>query len=229
MLWFEQWIEALTTVRCCARPGVVFGPRNEPRAHRVQLYVSNRVQEMCCVERAGVISPLPEVSSDGAHPVDALRVLAMHGAQRARHAIRTRWLHDQMHVVRHQAIRKNRDSKAPRVRVEQAQVSLGIALRQEHPLTVISALRDVMRDARKDGSAVSRHDREAMGNHAPPLAILMRNYVKNEGARPLHEYEGARPLRNRERGHVRATGHPLASLHYVAFPGGATGMCLGST
>ena len=32
---------------------------------------------------------------------------------------------------------------------------------------------------------------------------------------------------NRERGHVRSLGHPLASLYYVAFRGGATGMRLG--
>jgi hypothetical protein len=48
-------------------------------------------------------------------------------------------------------------------------------------LTVISALRDVMRDARKYDATVPWHKREAMANQGHPLAALMRKYVKNEG------------------------------------------------
>src|SRR5688572_30263113 len=57
------------------------------------------------------------------------------------------------------------------------------------------------------------------GNLAPAVTARVRENVKMKGCVPFVNMNGRVPSVNRERGHVHPRGHPLASLHYVAFHG----------
>jgi hypothetical protein len=66
-------------------------------------------------------------------------------------------------VVRHQAIRRDLDSLAPRIGVQQTQVGLFIADVEEDSFAVIAPLRDVVRNTWEDGSGLSWHPQNLLG------------------------------------------------------------------
>src|SRR5688572_5192283 len=100
------------------------------------------------------------------HPVDALRELAVNRAQCAMHAVGIRGHGDEMHMVRHQAVREDLEPMPPGMRVQEAQVRLWIALFEENVLAVIPPLRHMMGDARKHDSAPPWHRYTVMGLRA---------------------------------------------------------------
>lgn len=92
---------------CGAGPGVVLGLYDHGSADGIQLDVADCVQKVVRIEWRRTITSLPEVAIEPSHPVDALRVLAVHRPQDTMHSIGTRRNDDEVHMVRHQAIREN--------------------------------------------------------------------------------------------------------------------------
>lgn len=70
---------------------------------------------------------------------------------------------DEVHVVRHQAIRKDGYLPDSRVGVQETQVELRITVFEEDPLAVIAALRDVVWNSRKYDSVLSGHPGKLAG------------------------------------------------------------------
>ncbi len=60
-----------------------------------------------------------------------------------------------MDVIRHQAVRDNLDGILFRVIAKQPQVGCLISVAEKHALSMISPLRHVMRNARKQGACVA--------------------------------------------------------------------------
>ena len=91
------------------------------------------------------------------HAIDALSVLAVYRLQGATHSVRTRRHDYQVDVIGHQAVREDTQAFASPIGVQQVQIGLWIAGNMEHAFAMIAPLRDMMWNAREDGSAVSRH------------------------------------------------------------------------
>jgi hypothetical protein len=83
----------------------------------------------------------------------------MYALEHAMQSPRVRWNHDQVYVVRHQAVGDDIDGKLPGMLVKQIQVRQMVAATEEHALAVIAPLRDVVGHAGKDNARASRHAR----------------------------------------------------------------------
>ena len=61
-------------VRRRAGPGVPLGPRHQTRSHGIAFHVPDGLPEVLVVERAGIVSALPQMPRRAQPPVDVLRV-----------------------------------------------------------------------------------------------------------------------------------------------------------
>ena len=94
------------------RPAMCGGARPRPRcglggqagAHRVQFDVSERFPQMRRVQRAGIETPLPNVSARGVGNVPGGSVAPVHLLEGCTQGLRPVGNHHEMHVIRHQAI-----------------------------------------------------------------------------------------------------------------------------
>jgi hypothetical protein len=79
------------------------------------------------------------------------------------HAFVVRGYDNQVHVIRHQAVREDFEAMELGMCVEEAQVRLWIALCQKDALPVVSTLCYMVGNARKYDSAPSWHGRTVVG------------------------------------------------------------------
>ncbi len=89
--------------------------------------------------------------------VDVFGVEPMRAADRQCKRIGALGDDDEMHVVRHEAIRQNRKAVALRLMCEDAQIGASIIVDEEDILAVIAALRDMVGKTGYHDSRDSRH------------------------------------------------------------------------
>ena len=97
-----------------------------------------------------MVAALPKVATYPSHAVNALCELTMNCLQCSMHAFLGCGDHDQMYVVRHQAVGIDRQFESTAVGMQEIEIDFGIADRVKHSLAVIATLRNVVRHARKD-------------------------------------------------------------------------------
>lgn len=91
------------------------------------------------------------------HPVHALRVLTVYSLERAMQAILVRRNHDQMHMILHQAVRSDVNSKPLGMLAKHVEIRRMVARTEEHALAAIAPLGDMMGYAGKDNARMSGH------------------------------------------------------------------------
>ena len=129
-----------------AGPWKFLRSRDNSRPDRIELDVTDRIDEVVRVERRREVTPLPKVATLIPHAIDALGVLPMNGFQGAVQIVHSFRDQDQVNVVGHQTVGDDLDAKALDMPAQQFQVSDLIAITEEHIRTVITALGDVVRD-----------------------------------------------------------------------------------
>jgi len=107
---------------------------------------------MIGIEGTRAKATLPQVANDSPHAIDALCVLTVHGLQRPLKAVLPGRYRDRVDVVRHEAVGKDGQSGAARIRPEKIEIGLGVARREKHRFAMIAALGGVVRDAWKNDS-----------------------------------------------------------------------------
>jgi hypothetical protein len=91
--------------------------------------------------------------------VDALRVAHVQWPQRLVQALTGRWHHDEMYMIRHQAIGQHIDRMLARVILEPPQINRAVFAREKYRATAIATLRDMVRKAWTDDARNTRHER----------------------------------------------------------------------
>jgi hypothetical protein len=76
--------------------------------------------------------------------------------------------HDEVHVIRHQAIRDDFHRVLGRVLLKQAQIGRVVTRCEKHALAMIAPLGDVMRYAREKNACAPRHGRELTTKRSRP-------------------------------------------------------------
>lgn len=142
-----------------AGPKVVFGPRDHPGAHRIQLDIADRMPEVGFIEHRGKISPLPDVTRPILAIVQALRIPSMQLTENSPQRVGTSRYDHQMYVIRHEAIGKNLHAVRITVLTQPFQVGAMVRFREENLSAPIAALGDVVRCARAHEASSARHGR----------------------------------------------------------------------
>ena len=91
------------------------------------------------------------------HSIDALGELPMNGLQKRVQAVWAGRHHDQMNVIRHEAVSDDLDALSFRMIAQEIEVPGAITSAMEHLLPVVSSLSDVVGYTRKHEARVSRH------------------------------------------------------------------------
>lgn len=167
-----------------AGPTIVFGLGCQAGLHRISFDIADGIQEVIGVQWAGVKAALPEMAAGIAHAVDALGVLAVHGLEGAMNAVGIRWDDDEMHVIRHQAVREDGHLPDPRIGMQEAQVELRVAVLEKDLLAVITPLCDVVGDTWENDSVLSRHPQKLAGVLHWGVLATARKRAKMKGCVP---------------------------------------------
>jgi hypothetical protein len=143
------------------RTGPTPPPRRptQPGPHGIALHVPGRPQQITLIHRERREAALPQVSPPAFAKVDASRIASVGLAQRPTQPIGPTRHHNQMHVVRHQAIRPDRHAAAPAPFAQQRQIRRVVGLDEERLLPPIAPLRHVMRNPGNHNSRQSCHTR----------------------------------------------------------------------
>ena len=126
--------------------------------HRVEFHVGRGVVRVGIVHGARVESVLPEVSEAAVQPVHVLRVHQVRAAQRFRQRLFPLGYHDQVNVIRHQAVCRHRQPVFDGALLEVGEIRVSVAVHKENVLPVIAALGNMMRRPRHHNPRLSSHD-----------------------------------------------------------------------
>lgn len=91
------------------------------------------------------------------HPVDPLRELSVDRLQQPAKRVCRGWNDDEMNVIRHQAVSDHVNAVRAGLVVQELQVRRRVSGIEENALSVISALRDMVRNAGEHDPGPSRH------------------------------------------------------------------------
>ncbi len=146
----------------CRRAGPLIPPgqTNKPSAHRIAFDIASRAKQMVGVHREREEAILPQVPASAMQLVDVFGVEPMRAADGQCKRIGALGGDDQMHVIRHEAIRENREAVALRLLCEDSQIGPSIIVAEEDILAVVAALRDMVGQTGNDDSRDPRHRRQ---------------------------------------------------------------------
>ena len=91
-----------------ARPGPGFSFHNQPRPHRIQLRIAQRLPQVRLVQRARIISSLPHMPARIVLPIPVSCVSTVGMLERFRESVGAARNHHQMNMVRHRAVADQR-------------------------------------------------------------------------------------------------------------------------
>ena len=132
-----------------AAPGPVLGTPDKTGADGVEFDIAHRRQEVVLVHHERGKAPLPQVSTPALAEVDVPRIASVGLANRAGQTVYGLGHRNQMHVIRHQAIRLNFHPMPSAPSLHQVEVFPVVLLAQERLHPPVSPLGDVMRHPRR--------------------------------------------------------------------------------
>jgi hypothetical protein len=153
----DQAVVAAEKMRARAAPRIVFGPRDEAGANRVEFHIP------CCGERVPVVhhvrseASLPEITAPPFAPVDLRRIAPVSFTDGPAEAIGRSRNHDEVDVVRHEAVGPDLDLAAVAPFCSESDVEAVIVRAEERPLSTVTALRDVVRQGGDDYAGQASH------------------------------------------------------------------------
>jgi hypothetical protein len=155
-----QQVGAGPLIRVGRRTGPAIPPRPpaQPRPHGIELDLLQRQPQVPPVEGTGVEAPLPQVAATFVDAVDVLAVAKVGPPDRlGQRLLRVRDRH-QVHVVGHQAVAQDLQAALARLLRQQSQVDVAVLIHEEHILTVVPALRDVVGAPDRNGFGEPWHE-----------------------------------------------------------------------
>jgi hypothetical protein len=100
----HQLIVTTVQVRTRARPSPLLCNRTKPRPNRIVLDVAHRREKVALVHDKRVEAFLPKMPTPTFAKIDPTRKASVSFANRTAQSVFSAWHHDQMNVVRHQAV-----------------------------------------------------------------------------------------------------------------------------
>ena len=140
-----------------ARPAVMRRSRDHSRTDRVQFHVPNRCPEMRNVQRGRKEAVGPLMTGNISSLVPDARICPVCVANSLGNRVLHGSDHDQMHMVRHQAVGPDGHPELTRVATEQSQVLEAIIIVTEYDSSLIASVGDVERTPWHHDSCCSRH------------------------------------------------------------------------
>ncbi len=141
----------------CARtrPPVLNGMLDDRREDRVHFDVGQRAHGLAFIHWTRVEPFVPEMAAHASLEIQDPGVIRLQAAHDMGDPVDVKWRQEDVDVVRHQAISCHPDLPALAEFEEHVQVALPVLLGEEHGLTVVSALCDVVKQAGHDQSVLS--------------------------------------------------------------------------
>jgi len=140
-----------------ARPLVVLGARDHPGSNRIAFDIAERCPRVSLIQHARKRPRLPEVSALAVLLVELRGIDSMAVLEGLGDRVLAERLANNVNVIGHQAVPGDVQSVALRVGPQQLQIALIVGFLAKHVDPPVSALRDVMRIARKDNPSHSSH------------------------------------------------------------------------
>ena len=144
----------------CAGPGPQLRPQDQTGSHRIKLGIAQRLPEMRLVQRARVISPLPDVSVRlvSRIPVGSIPPVGLlQSLLQTIDFVRNR---NQVDMVRHEAISNEGDAVEGDVLAQQIEVDCSIGFALEYEAPPIPTLRHMVWNVNGNHTSESSHARK---------------------------------------------------------------------
>jgi hypothetical protein len=141
----DQLIGTLAKMEVHAGPGPLVGLAAQPSAHRVQLDVSHRREQMFLVHNERMKALLPKMTLPAIFQVGATRIARMRSPQQAGQRVCMVRDQNQMDVVGHQAIREYVHFGFWQLFGEQIKVRGVVGVNEERRLPAAASLGNMMR------------------------------------------------------------------------------------
>jgi hypothetical protein len=127
---------------------------------------------MALIQGAGEKTVLPQVPRAAVHAVDVSSVEVVGASQRLGQRVLPLGRGNEVNVIGHQTIGVQDQAELLGVSEQQLQVDLTVIVNEEHILTIVAPLRDMMRAPRNDGSGDSWHSGQRLQEYK-----LKRNVI----------------------------------------------------
>jgi len=190
-----------SAVGASAGPRMVFRPFHHPGTNRVALDVPDRGPAMAFVKYGCEVPALPQVALPVPLPIHPLCIARMHAPKRNREGGPVGGYHNQMHMIRHQAVSQDGDFRLVHALAQQGQIGLTVGVREKHLPAAISSLSNVMREVGTYEPGDSRHRRSVATPGARHRAGFsrVRAEVPSKGCVPFSRpfFRWGRGLRRR--------------------------------
>ena len=143
-----------------AGPDITPCPTHKPGPNWIPLNVGQGLPEVPLVQRTRVEAVLPQVAAAPVKAVDVLGVQPMGPAHGLGQRLgRLRRCHE-MNVISHQAIPQYLQAETIRLLLEYRKIHMAIIINEEHILSVVASLSDMVRAVQNDCSGYAWHRRE---------------------------------------------------------------------
>ncbi len=153
----QHVIVPTAAMACRAGPAISLSTVDDTRSNRIQFHIADCGPEIFVVEGGRKIPPLPEMTTPGSQSIDALRMAHVQRPHYAFERVCRFRHHDQVNVIRHQAIGEHLESVQCGVFTQPAEIRLSVDVARENCAAPIPALSNVEWNARPDESGNPRH------------------------------------------------------------------------